>query len=212
MIKSCTTLPPLNTSDHSAIAVTLVSKSFPPTSKYCARTVWHYRDADFAAANELLTDVPWDELIDHEDIETSWNNWKSTFLEIMSLCIPSMKLKAHKRLPWLTKPLLVEIEKRDALYRRARKTGRRSVWDLYNKQRNKIITLLRTAKSTYFLGLKAANSKKFWSTVRSLNKSAPSIPTLEHGSVTATTDKEKAELLNYVLQNGRSLKLQQYLK
>ena len=58
------------------------------------RTVWHYRDADFAAANKLLTDVPWDELIDHEDIETSWNNWKSTFLEIVSLCIPSMKLKA----------------------------------------------------------------------------------------------------------------------
>ena len=55
MIKSCTTLPPLNTSDHSAIAVSLVSKSFPPTSKYCARTVWHYRDADFAASNELLS-------------------------------------------------------------------------------------------------------------------------------------------------------------
>jgi len=129
MIKSCTTLPSLNTSDHSTIAATLVSKSFPPTSKYCTRTVWHYRDADFAAANELLTDVPWDELIDHEDIETSWNNWKSTFLEIMSLCIPSMKLKAHKRLPWLTKPLLVEMKKRDALYRRTRKTGRHSVWN-----------------------------------------------------------------------------------
>ena len=36
----------------------------------------------------------------------------------------------------------------------------------------------------------------FWSSVRSLNKSAPSIPTLEHGLATATTDKEKAELLN----------------
>ena len=41
-----------------------------------------------------------------------------------------------------------------------------------------------------------ANSKKFWSTVRSRNKSAPSILTLEHDSVTATSDKEKAELLN----------------
>ena len=44
--------------------------------------------------------------------------------------------------------------------------------------------------------LKGANSKKFWSTVRSLNKSVSSIPTLVHGPVTATTDKEKAELLN----------------
>jgi len=91
MIKFCTTLPPLNTSDHSAIAVSLVSKSFPPSSKYSRRSVWHYRDADFAAASKLLTDVPWDELIDHEDIETSWNNWKSTFLEIMSHCILSVK-------------------------------------------------------------------------------------------------------------------------
>ena len=65
------TLPPLNTPDHSVIAVSLVSKSFPPTSKYCtrcARSVWHYRYADFAAANDFLIDVLQDELIDHEDL------------------------------------------------------------------------------------------------------------------------------------------------
>jgi len=77
----------------------------------------------------------------------------------MSLCSPSMKLKAYKRLPWLTKPLLVEMKKRDTLHPWARKTGQSSVWDLYKKQRDKTITLLRTAKSTHFSGLKGANSK-----------------------------------------------------
>jgi len=45
--------------------------------------------------NELLADVSRDEVL---DIETSWNNWKSALLQIMSLCVPSMKLNSHKRL------------------------------------------------------------------------------------------------------------------
>ena len=100
----------------------------------------------------------------------------------MSLCIPSMKLKARKRLPWLTKPLLV---------------------GLYTVELGKLVgsqygTIQETEKQdcNHFSDLKGANSWKFWSTVCSLNKSASSIPTLEHGLVTATTYKEKAELLN----------------
>ena len=48
----------------------------------------------------------------------------------------------------------------------------------------------------FFRPKRCKPKKKFWSVVCSLNNSAHSIPTLQHGSVTATTDKEKAELLN----------------
>ena len=88
-------------------------------------------------------------------------------------------------------PSCVEMKKY-TLYRRARKTGRCLVWDLYKKQRN----FAKNCNINPFLNVKGANSKNFWSTVCSLNKSASSIPTLEHGSVTATADKERAELLN----------------
>jgi len=53
----------------------------------------------------------------------------------------------------------------------------------YKKQRNKTITLLRTAKSTNFLDLKGTNSKRSGVLYASLTHQPP-IPTLEHGSVT----------------------------
>ena len=78
------------------------------------RRIWHYRDADFEMANDLLDNTPWASLLNSEDVNTSWINWKS-FLEIMSLCVPSKTISLKKRPPWLSKKLLVEIEEKCTL-------------------------------------------------------------------------------------------------
>ena len=62
---------------------------------------------------------------------------------------------------------------------------------------NRVVTQLRNAKSSYFKNLNPkSNSKKFWSAVKYLNKKHNSIPVLNHGSMTANTNEEKAEMLN----------------
>ena len=47
------------------------------------------------------------------DVNTSWSNWKSSFLEIMSLCVPSKTI-----LLLALQKLLVEMKKRNALYQK----------------------------------------------------------------------------------------------
>ena len=66
----------------------------------------------------------------------------------------------------------------------------------YKRTRNKVITLLRHSKLTFFKKLHPKSNKAFWKAVNSLNRKSSGIPTLTSGSLVATTDGEKAELLN----------------
>ena len=56
--------------------------------------------------------------------------------------------------------------------------------------------MLRRAKANYFKNLNPRDSKKFWKAVKYLNKQQSTIPILQHGEQTASTDLQKAELLN----------------
>ena len=83
------------------------------------------------------------------------------------------------------------------LFSHAKRSGKRSDVEKYKHIRNRVVTQLLNAKSSYFRNLNPkSNSKKFWSAVKYLNKKHNSIPVLNHGSVTANTNEEKAEMLN----------------
>ena len=79
------------------------------------------------------------------------------------------------------------------LFGQAKRSGKRSDVEKYKGIRNSVVTQLRNAKSSYF---KKGNSKMFWSAVKYLNKKHNSIPVLNHGSMTANTNEEKAEMAN----------------
>jgi len=66
----------------------------------------------------------------------------------------------------------------------------------YRKARNRVVSLLRKAKSDYFQQLNPRDSKSFWKAVKYLNKTPSGIPALVYENVEANTDKEKADLLN----------------
>ena len=165
-IQTCATMPPVGTSHHSSyhssLQVTMNIRLISlPSRKPHTRRIWHYRDADFEMANDMLDNTPWASLLNSVDVNTSWINWKSSFLEIMSLCVPSKTISLKKRPPWLSKKLLVEMKKRNALYRKAKRTAKPSVWELYKTQRNIVTCLLNTAKVNYYSSMNTANPKKF---------------------------------------------------
>ena len=107
-VKSCSIIPPLATSDHFGIHTKLVLKPstmHPRSSKPC-RMIWRYAHADFPLAQQLLFEVDWDRIIT-DDVDSSWLNWQSKFLEIMEICIPPKVLPSKCRnLPWLTKRIV----------------------------------------------------------------------------------------------------------
>ena len=98
----CDTLSPLANSDHLGLsfAVSIEKpRSNPTRSK---RRIWRYAYANFDLANKMLTAIDWT-ILSSPDVNTTWLNWHSKFLQVMEECIPRAVLKARKNLPWLTK-------------------------------------------------------------------------------------------------------------
>ena len=56
--------------------------------------------------------------------------------------------------------------------------------------------MVKRGKRDYLNNLKSASSKDFWKAVKNLNGSQCTIPTLNHSGETATSDNEKATMLN----------------
>ena len=91
---SCSTIPPLGTSDHYGFELALKWK-LPNVSKTQPRTIWRYDHADFQTANELLETVDWESLI-VDDIDVAWQNWETKFMSIMDQCVPKTTLPAKR--------------------------------------------------------------------------------------------------------------------
>ena len=131
--------------------------------------------------------------INTESIDGTWENWLQQFMLIMNQFIPNCVLQSRRNLPWLSKALINSIKKRNMLYKRAKKTGN---FSKYKLARNKTLADIRMAKLAYFRRLNPRDPKKFWKTIKFLSKKSKSVPTLTLGDVTATSESEKADLLN----------------
>ena len=82
------------------------------------------------------------------------------------------------------------MRKRNSLFK---KTGYSAKFKM---ARNRVTNLLQKAKANYFKKLNPRDSKKFWKAVKYLKNQQCTIPTLEQGELTASSDLQKAECLN----------------
>lgn len=178
LVRSCTIINPLANSDHSSIHISLNSvKNLHSDRKKC-RTVWRYGAGDWEKANERLASVPWSTLI-NSDVNSSWVCFKNIFLDIMEECVPHKRVLMKKNLPWLTKPLVRQIQKRNRLFHAAKKKKDDRDWQKFRRARNKVVKLLRSAKHRYFANLSVqSNPKRFWSTMKLMKGNKPTIPPL----------------------------------
>ena len=121
LVHKCETVPPLSTFDHSGI-VSIVNKNLGKQrikSKGCR--IWRYSYyADWDGARGAIDDFDWDSimlmtLMLHVKIGSS-----IFFLSIMDQFIPNCLLRSRHNLPWLTKPLLRLIRKKNLLFKKAK--------------------------------------------------------------------------------------------
>ena len=188
-------LPPISTSDHFVIRLSLaLNSSQQIRRKQESHIHWMYGRADFDLARALILSTNWDFLIT-DDVEASWYNWRVTFMKIMETTIPHRQVSVQKNLPWITYGIVKTMLQRDRLFRRAKRSRCVQTWNKYKHVRNLVTQRLKHAKRKFFQGLNNTNPKKFWSLIRSTN-SVSSVPTLMHNGISATTDLEKTEMLN----------------
>ena len=194
-LQSCTTIPPLLSSDHLGVSLAIKWKTPTKVIGSKPRHIWIYKNADFSKACDLIRATNWNSLLS-DNVDLSTENWTSRFLEIMEECIPQQELKKRRNLPWLTKNVMRHVRKRNNMFLRAKRSKNPTHFAKYKKIRNNVTTMLRSAKQRYFNSLTSANSKQFWKTVKLVNKQQETIPVLSQDNINAITDKEKSNMLN----------------
>ena len=197
-LSSCYTIPSLANSDHLGLHLSLSIPNTQRTSQKVSsrRKLWRYDHADFEKAAELINTTNWDPLLT-DNMQSSLKNWQTKFMEIMHSCIPQVIAKPRNSLPWINKQILQAILKRNTFYRKLKGTGDYSALCKYKSLRNKVVSLLRQAKKKFFEKLNSADQKVFWKTVKMLNNTTSSFPTLTTQSgVQAVSSSNKASTLN----------------
>ena len=133
---------------------------------------------------------------DSDNIQMSWKRFKSAFLDVMEQWISRSVLPPRNNLPWLTKEIIQLIRRRNHHVRKANCSGDRDDYLKFRQVRYGVVAELRLAKRRYFANLHPHNQREFWKTVKSLTPKENSIPTLSGGNIVASTNPEKACLLN----------------
>ena len=119
----------------------------------------------------------------------------------MEQCIPRLVLPARNNLPWLSKEIIQLIRKRNYHFRKACRTGYRDDYMKFKQIRNRVVAELRLAKRRFFTNLHPHNQREVWKIVESLTPKENTIPTLSSGNIVATTNPQKACLLNVTFTN-----------
>lgn len=119
-------------------------------------------------------------------------------MSIMKQAIPNSVIKTKRNLPWLNKSIIQSIRRRNKLFKQAKRTGD---FSKYKRARNKTLESLRLAKRRYLLQLSPKHPKRFWKTMKFLNRRVKSVPTLNNDSEIACSSRDKANMLNIFFAN-----------
>lgn len=131
-------------------------------------------------------------LINVEDIDDAWMAFKSTFIEIMSKCIPKKSVNIRPSIAWLNITLVRKIRKRNYLYQRSKRFHSPYYLAKYKHVRNELVKELRAAKP--YVNLSVSGS--IWKLIRTISKPSTSIPDLIVDDRIISCDSDKASALN----------------
>ena len=190
-------LPLLPYSTLTTCAFVLAWSTNHLTSELCHAESGSMVPTDSDGANKALSSALPNSILDN--VNLSWNTFKSIFLTTMSTYIPNKVVAVRRSLPWLNWDLKALFHKWDSALRRAKKSCKSTHWETYKRLRNKAVAALRFAKRTYFMELSncLSSPKRFWNAYHALSSNRQRVPhLLTHRSVTAESTPAKANLFN----------------
>ena len=150
----------------------------------------NYKDYDKELLCERLRNSNWSGVYNTNDVNTAWANMKTTILSCFDALAPKITKRIKgKPCPWLTADIKENMNKRDRLFRKSRRTKNFSDIKNYKTKRNEVSYLVRHAKQTYYKKLlkeSANNPDSFWSTIKKLYPSKPKSQPLQIFDINST--------------------------
>nr|XP_054755967.1 uncharacterized protein LOC129261972 [Lytechinus pictus] len=174
----------------------------PKLQRKPVRRIYQYDKADKQDIKERCSQMSYDYFErSPEDIsvEDNWIFFKTSLLSIMSH-IPHRNSRPKTSHPYITSKIIREMNKRDRLYKKARRSRSHSDWETYKTKRNSVQRAKESAHSEYLQnvvgGSLMTDAKKFWRYVKAQRRESVGIPTLKVGNVSYVSNEEKANALN----------------
>ena len=187
-------------SDHKLVASTLSLKVTRPKPKIVETR--NYKSFNEEKFRRDLQEAPWTVCQSLESADDACWAWRELYTEICKENAPLRKIKVRSQsLPWITGKLRHKMNLRYKLLKEAKRTGRQDVRQRYKTIRNEVTKELRRCKAEYYNDQfqKVKNTKSFWKLINKASNTRvdPPPPAIRRDDGTlATSDKEKAELLN----------------
>lgn len=161
---------------------------------------------NFNADNFITTlkEVPWDTVFLFDDINDMLESWESLFNSELDSHCPwrNKRVKNLKQATWITKPVLQQLHLRDNCLKTARISSTSDDLEKYKAERNKAVSMMRSAKRSYFNNVfdeQKNNPKAMWNTVKYLigcSKGKKAINSIKDGVYCTDDNQQKASLFN----------------
>ena len=187
-------------SNHKLVASTLSLKVTRPKPKIVETR--NYKSFNEEKFPRDLQEAPWTVCQALESADDAYWAWRELYTEICNENAPLRKIKFRSQsLPWITGKLRHKMNLRYKLLKEAKRTGRQDVRQRYKTIRNEVTKELKRCKAEYYNDQfqKVKNTKSFWKLINKASNTRVDLPLpairRDDGTL-ATSDKEKAELLN----------------
>lgn len=164
------TVIPTGLSDHDLIACVRKANGVtipPETIRYR-----DYRRYDPSKIMNELQNENWNDIYSKTSPNQSWNEMKRILQESLNRNAPYITKRIKgKKSPWMSKAITKHMNKRDQLFRKARKSKKESDWAVYKRKRNFVRNEIQRTKNAFFkekLKNLADKPEKFWQTVKEI--------------------------------------------
>ena len=165
--------PPLGSSDHECLVFDFKCYTVLPSCEETPRR-YNYWKGNYLAMCEELDNIDWDDLLQHDSIETNWDLFKNLMLSLLDKYVPKVVKKVNtNKPPWWSSRLSKAVRDKQYLYSHFKFTKSPLDYSKYTSQRNHVKYLIRSAKVKHdelMMQRFKSNPKMLYSYVRSKSK------------------------------------------
>ena len=163
LVTSCSTGPGISDHDHILVARCKLS---PSITKKKPRTIQLYKKADWSAIKRHLQTASqefFEKTKNSDDSQASWGFFKNTIQDAIKQYVPTKKVSARYKTPWVTRENRRLVRKKQRAYRRAKASQKEADWMVFRKLRKLAQTSMKESHATYLNDLfEGDNNKGLW--------------------------------------------------
>ncbi len=188
-------------SDHGIVVADSDIK--PQHNKKPPRKIHLFSKADWSKLKEdtLKFQQSYLETEGNKDVEECWQDIKSYLNSMLESSIPSKMTSTRYNLPWFNRYLHRLCKRKQRLFNKAKKTGKKCHWESFKRHQKFTIKAIRNTHWEYLNnilaeGLAEGNTRPFWRYIKSRKQDSFGIAPLKEDGVVHSEAREKAEILN----------------